>query len=176
MLSTISCPQFNAGAFWLCHISQASRTVHLLVVMEPHTSEGMPIEMWNTRMKAIHALIPATLLAGTVLSGPVEANGTANAWSAVSRQDYYIVMNAKRHDKIIKVGRLNAHKKAPAAGKETKKVVETLDIKRRKKLRPKGGHCFNRTVPSAWRPCSPIRRVPSSISYVQPNIRVTSCS
>ena len=101
--------------------------------MEPHTSEGMPIEMWNTRMKAIHALIPATLLAGTVLSGPVEANGTANAWSAISRQDYYIVMNAKGHDKIIKVGGLNARKKAPAAGKATKKVVKTLDVKPRKK-------------------------------------------
>lgn len=84
-------------------------------------------------MKAIHALIPATLLAGTVFSGPVEANGTANAWSAISRPDYYIVMNAKRHDKVIKVGSLNAHKKAPAAGKATKKVVKTLAVKPRKK-------------------------------------------
>lgn len=83
-------------------------------------------------MKAIYALIPAALLAGTILSGPVEARGTADAWRSVSKLDYYTVMSAKRVDKINKVGNLKARKKAAAAGKATKKVLKKVDLKPRK--------------------------------------------
>ena len=89
-------------------------------------------------MKAIYALIPAALLAGTVLSGPVEARGmedpSAHAWRVISKQDYFKVMNAKRLAKINRVGSLKAHKKAAAAGKATKKVLKKVGLKPRKKL------------------------------------------
>jgi len=85
-------------------------------------------------MKAIYALIPAALLAGTVLSGPVEARGTADAWRAISKQDYFTVMSAKRLGTINKVRSLKAHKKAATAGKAKKKILKKVDRKPRKKL------------------------------------------
>ncbi|WP_119271737.1 lytic transglycosylase domain-containing protein [Taklimakanibacter deserti] len=89
-------------------------------------------------MTAIHALLLAALLAGTVLSGPAEARGTADpsahAWRAISKQDYFTVMNAKKLGKIKKVGILKAHKKAAAAGKATKKILKKVGLTPRKKL------------------------------------------
>jgi hypothetical protein len=89
-------------------------------------------------MTAIYALILAALLAGTVLSGPVEARGTADlsahAWSAISKQDYFTVMNAKKLGKIKRAGVLKAHKKAAAAGKATKKILKKVGLTPRKKL------------------------------------------
>jgi hypothetical protein len=89
----------------------------------------MPDKIGDIKMKAIYALIPAALLAGTVLSGPVEARGTADAWRSVSKQDYFTVMSAKRVSQVNKVGNLKARKKAAAAGKATKKILKKAGLK-----------------------------------------------
>jgi soluble lytic murein transglycosylase-like protein len=84
-------------------------------------------------MKAIYALIPAALLVGTVLSGPVEARGTADAWRSISKQDYFTVMSAKKVGKVNKVGNLKARKKAATASKSTKNILKKTTLKPSKK-------------------------------------------
>jgi hypothetical protein len=84
-------------------------------------------------MKAICGLIPAALLAGTVLSNPAYARGTTGFGEAISKQDYFIVMSARKLGKPKKVGSLKAAKQVASPRKATKKVLKSVDLKPRKK-------------------------------------------
>lgn len=72
-------------------------------------------------MRSVYALIPAALLAGTVLSAPVEAKRTedpsVHAERLSSKQKYFKTMAAKKPGKISKVGEVKTRKaKAGKAG------------------------------------------------------------
>ena len=126
-------------------------------------------------MKAICALIPAALLAGTILSGPADARGTtgfgAFASDAISKQDYLIVMKARKLGKPKKVGSLKAPKQVAAARKATKKVLKAVDLKPRKKSAKlaaveKGRKTVAAPKPAAITPHQIVRLDSPSISKV----------
>ena len=65
-------------------------------------------------MRSVYALIPAALLAGTVLSAPVEAKRTedpsVHAERLSSKQKYFKTMAAKKPGKINRVGEVKTRK------------------------------------------------------------------
>ncbi|MGE0149636.1 MAG: transglycosylase SLT domain-containing protein [Parvibaculaceae bacterium] len=86
-------------------------------------------------MKSVYALIPAALLAGTVLSVPVEARGvedpSVHAERLSSRQKYFKTMAMKKPGKIAKARRLKARKTASEAKRPAAKVRRSAAKKRK---------------------------------------------
>jgi hypothetical protein len=84
-------------------------------------------------MKSVYALIPAALLAGTVLSAPVEAKTTedpiVHAERFSAKQKYFKTKVAKRPDKINKVGEIKAHR--------TKRVAVLSEMRNTASLKPR---------------------------------------
>jgi soluble lytic murein transglycosylase-like protein len=86
-------------------------------------------------MKSVYALIPAALLAGTVLSAPVEAkrteDPTVHAERLSSKQKYFKTRLAKKPAKTNQAGELKARRTKPVgeigktAGETRKTVSET---------------------------------------------------
>jgi soluble lytic murein transglycosylase-like protein len=79
-------------------------------------------------MKSVYALIPAALLAGTVLSASVEAKGTedptVHAERFSAKQKYLKTKLAKKPGKITKVGEVRTRRTKRVAGM-SKAVTET---------------------------------------------------
>ncbi len=78
-------------------------------------------------MKSVYALIPAALLAGTVLSAPVEAKRTedpsVHAERLSSKQKYFKTMAAKKPGKINRVGEVRTRKAKTGTVSEVRKAA-----------------------------------------------------
>lgn len=95
-------------------------------------------------MKSVYALIPAALLAGTVLSAPVEAkrteDPTVHAERLSSKQKYFKTRLAKKPDKTARAGEIKARKTKYVgdigkAASETRKTVN--ETRRTESLKPR---------------------------------------
>jgi soluble lytic murein transglycosylase-like protein len=87
-------------------------------------------------MKSVYALIPAALLAGTVLSASVEAKGTehptVHAERFSAKQKYLKTKLAKKPGKITKAGKVKTRKAKRVAGKTVSQTRKTASLKPRK--------------------------------------------
>jgi soluble lytic murein transglycosylase-like protein len=87
-------------------------------------------------MKSVYALIPAALLAGTVLSAPVEAkrmeDPSVHAERLEATQKYFKNKAAKRPDKTIRVGSIERRKAERVADNPLSEARKTASAKGRK--------------------------------------------
>ena len=93
-------------------------------------------------MKSVYALIPAALLAGTVLSAPVEAKRTedpsVHAERLSTTQKYFKTRLAKKPVRINRVGEVRTRKAKTGTVSEARKIVseprKTASLKPHKTL------------------------------------------
>jgi hypothetical protein len=87
-------------------------------------------------MKSVYALIPAALLAGTVLSAPVEArrmeDPSVHAERLSATQEYFKTKVVKKPGKNIRAGEIKTRKTKRVAGNPLKETRKAASLKARK--------------------------------------------